>query len=764
MKNQKVMVSIMTALILCIVSFFQIPAVCAESGTEHITKINGTFIQPWLYCSYSDEQWDLEMQTMKEIGIEYLIMGDVANQASDDTWTVYYPSELSFLRDYCYDPSYDAVNLILKHAQKYGIKVYLGMGLDCGWNSDIVSEEGRVANREYMEHNNQITTELYQKYKSLYPDTYYGFYFVTELYNTAYMETDAGIDAYADSLDEMFTAVIDNCNSLDPNMPLLFSPYINIFGYGYAGINSDRFTEYYTEVLSRIPFRDGDMICPQDSCGAGGCDVAHLDEWTSAYRNAVDRSNAIRGTKLLLGTNAEMFVSPDTSRMSNPHGISYVGTKTVDEFTKRLEIADQYVDSLFCFAYPHHYSPYNAMPEFHENFVSYLKTGEIETEDPTPPTVVRTETVTAEGAEHLQLSFYGMTDNTAVAQTNIYKNGELYDYLVAGVKVGGNGSNTTQNVWIDYKFDLSGETAVYEFECIDVCGNVSEKSSYTVSADRLNNGASADSEKNTDSAKQWNMTDVDHLTYTKTDGGIRITGFDNTIENLVIPDTIEGVPVTVIDWYAFENCTKLKSVSIPDTVTHISRYAFVHCTSLETINMPDSLYAIEEYAFHDCPLLKGIVLPEGLNIIGDRAFSGCHSIMELTIPGSCTQIGAYAFLNCDSLDMVTVKNDTVTLGERSLGYTYQNRYMIQDNFTIITKNGTAVQYAEENNIPVRSTITKGDVNADGVFNISDVVTMQKWLLAVPNATLADWKAGDLYEDYIINVFDLCLIRRLLTEQ
>lgn len=55
----------------------------------------------------------------------------------------------------------------------------------------------------------------------------------------------------------------------------------------------------------------------------------------------------------------------------------------------------------------------------------------------------------------------------------------------------------------------------------------------------------------------------------------------------------------------------------------------------------------------------------------------------------------------------------------------------------------------------------GDVNADGIFDISDVVLMQKWLLASPDAVLADWKAGDLCEDDVIDVFDLCMMKRLL---
>lgn len=59
---------------------------------------------------------------------------------------------------------------------------------------------------------------------------------------------------------------------------------------------------------------------------------------------------------------------------------------------------------------------------------------------------------------------------------------------------------------------------------------------------------------------------------------------------------------------------------------------------------------------------------------------------------------------------------------------------------------------------------KGDVNADGVFSIADLVAMQKWLLAVPDISLDDWKAGDFCEDDIIDVFDLCLMRRELLNQ
>lgn len=59
---------------------------------------------------------------------------------------------------------------------------------------------------------------------------------------------------------------------------------------------------------------------------------------------------------------------------------------------------------------------------------------------------------------------------------------------------------------------------------------------------------------------------------------------------------------------------------------------------------------------------------------------------------------------------------------------------------------------------------EGDVNCDGEVNITDVVLLQKWLLAVPNTHLENWQAVDLCKDNRLDVFDLCLLKRKLIEQ
>ena len=60
--------------------------------------------------------------------------------------------------------------------------------------------------------------------------------------------------------------------------------------------------------------------------------------------------------------------------------------------------------------------------------------------------------------------------------------------------------------------------------------------------------------------------------------------------------------------------------------------------------------------------------------------------------------------------------------------------------------------------------TDGDVNADGVFNIADLVLLQKWLSAVHDTELKNWKAADLCDDNKLDAFDLVLMKQLLIRE
>mgnify|MGYP003896807675 CR=1 FL=1 len=92
---------------------------------------------------------------------------------------------------------------------------------------------------------------------------------------------------------------------------------------------------------------------------------------------------------------------------------------------------------------------------------------------------------------------------------------------------------------------------------------------------------------------------------------------------LIIPNIIEGKPVTSIGDYAFFLCESLTSITIPDSVTSIGDDAFAECTSLTSINIPDSVTSIGDAAFTDCYSLTSITIGNGVTSIGHGAFISC---------------------------------------------------------------------------------------------------------------------------------------------
>ena len=212
---------------------------------------------------------------------------------------------------------------------------------------------------------------------------------------------------------------------------------------------------------------------------------------------------------------------------------------------------------------------------------------------------------------------------------------------------------------------------------------------------------------------------------------------------VVIPSSVSSVDysgatysVTSIGDSAFEYCTSLTSIEIPNSVTSIGERAFLHCESLTNIQIPNSVTSIGDEAFYNCSSLTSIEIPNSVTSIRYEAFAYCNSLTSVVIGNSVTSIGNNAFYRCSNLTSVEIGNSVTSIKSTAFSDCSSLTSIIVDsgNTKYDSRNGCNAIIETASNTLIagcQNTIIPNSVTSIGNYAFSECTSLTS--IQIPNS-------------------------------
>ena len=267
---------------------------------------------------------------------------------------------------------------------------------------------------------------------------------------------------------------------------------------------------------------------------------------------------------------------------------------------------------------------------------------------------------------------------------------------------------------------------------------------------------------------------------------LTVSGYntEGLLRNITIPFAIKfrnvRYEVSKIADNAFENCSSLYSIIIPNSVTSIGSRAFLDCSGLTSITIGKGVTSIGYDAFFRCDALTDVhildieawcnisfsyfsnplnsahhlflngeeivnlIIPNSVTSIGDYAFDGCTGLTSITIPNSVTSIGAWAFGACSSLTSITIPNSVTSIGTGAFDSCRGLTSITIPNSVTSIEYGTFSGCSGLTSITIPNSVTS---IGNGAFNgCSDLtsITIGKGVTSIGNSTFMGCHLTDMY--------------------
>ena len=232
------------------------------------------------------------------------------------------------------------------------------------------------------------------------------------------------------------------------------------------------------------------------------------------------------------------------------------------------------------------------------------------------------------------------------------------------------------------------------------------------------------------------------------DGTLSVGQYDGSAANIVIPSYVRGKKVASIAMSAFEGCSNIYSVTIPNTITRIGGAAFSGCSNLSSVVIPDSVTVIGTYAFKGCSNLVNISIPNTIDEFGDGVFDDCpqlfyyedngiwylgneennyliaiklkeEDIANIQINTNCKFIYSSAFANNTKLTSITIPDSVIGICEQAFFNCLNLKKVIYGTGLKSIGNSAFRQCSLSNGIAIRDKLEDESVIKPGIIRIGE---------------------------------------------